>query len=66
MALKIKGEKNCIRISLNGTNVQASTNSQSRINKSIEMDSVSKSINNQIANAQKQLQENVYGFCQFP
>lgn len=46
-----------MRISLNGTNVQASTNSQSRINKSIEMDSVSKSINNQIANAQKQLQE---------
>ena len=46
-----------MRISLNGTDVQASTNSQSRINKSIEMDSVSKSINNQIANAQKQLQE---------
>ena len=55
-----------MRISFNGTNVQASINSKSRINKPIEMDSVSKSINNQIANAQKQLQENVYGFCQFP
>ena len=46
-----------MRISFNGTNVQASTDSQSRINKPIGMDSVSKSINNQIANAQKQLQE---------
>ena len=46
-----------MRVRLNGTNVQAGTNVQGRINKPIEMDSVSQSIHNQISNAQKQLQE---------
>jgi len=45
-----------MRVSFNGTNVQANTQA-GRINKPMEMDSFSKSINNQIANAQKQLQE---------
>ena len=45
-----------MRISMNGTNAQAGIQS-SRMNKPMEMDSFSKSINNQIANAQKQLQE---------
>ena len=45
-----------MRISMNGTNAQAGIQA-GRINKPMEMDSFSKSINNQIANAQKQLQE---------
>lgn len=45
-----------MRISVNGTNAQAGVQS-GRMNKLMEMDSFSKSINNQIANAQKQLQE---------
>ncbi len=45
-----------MRISMNGTNAQADIQA-GRINKPMEMDSFSKSINNQIANAQKQLQE---------
>ena len=44
-----------MRISMNGTNAQAGIQS-GRMNKPMEMDSFSKSINNQIANAQKQLQ----------
>ena len=44
-----------MRISMNGTNAQAGIQA-GRINKPMEMDSFSKSINNQIANAQKQLQ----------
>ena len=46
-----------MRVSFNTTNAQAGTNVQGRINKPMEMDSVSKSIHNQISNAQKQLQE---------
>ena len=45
-----------MRISMNGTNAQAGIQA-GRINKPMEMDSFSKSIHNQIANAQKQLQE---------
>jgi len=45
-----------MRISMNGTNAQAGIQA-GRINKPMEMDSFSKSINNQIANAQKQLLE---------
>lgn len=45
-----------MRISMNGTNAQAGIQA-GRINKPMEMDSFSKSINNQISNAQKQLQE---------
>ena len=45
-----------MRISMNGTNAQAGIQS-GRMNKPMEMDSFSKSIQNQIANAQKQLQE---------
>jgi len=45
-----------MRISLNETNTQTVTQT-GRINKPMEMDSFSKSINNQIANAQKQLLE---------
>ncbi|MBR6643495.1 MAG: FlxA-like family protein [Lachnospiraceae bacterium] len=45
-----------MRISMNGTNAQADIQS-GRMNKTMEMDSFSKSINNQIANAQKQLLE---------
>ena len=45
-----------MRISMNGTNAQAGIQA-GRINKPMEMDSFSKSINNQIANAQKQLQD---------
>ena len=45
-----------MRISMNETNAQAGIQA-GRINKPMEMDSFSKSINNQIANAQKQLQE---------
>ena len=45
-----------MRISMNGTNAQAGIQS-GRMNKPMEMDSFSKSINNQISNAQKQLQE---------
>ena len=41
---------------MNGTNAQAGIQA-GRINKPMEMDSFSKSINDQIANAQKQLQE---------
>ena len=46
-----------MRVSFNTTNAQAVTNVQGRINKPMEMDSFSKSIHNQISNAQKQLQE---------
>ena len=45
-----------MRISMNGTNAQAGIQA-GRINKPMEMDSFSKSIQNQISNAQKQLQE---------
>jgi len=45
-----------MRISMNGTNAKADIQA-GRINKPMEMDSFGKSINNQIANAQKQLQE---------
>ena len=45
-----------MRISMNGTNAQTGIKS-GRMNKPMEMDSFSKSTNNQIANAQKQLQE---------
>ena len=45
-----------MRISMNGTNAQAGIQA-GRINKPMEMDSFSKSIHNQISNAQKQLQE---------
>ena len=45
-----------MRIGMNGTNAQAGIQ-VGRINKSMEMDSFSKSIQNQISNAQKQLQE---------
>ena len=45
-----------MRVSFNTTNAQAGIQA-GRINKPMEMDSFSKSINNQIANAQKQLQE---------
>ena len=45
-----------MRISMNGTNVQVGIQA-GRINKPMEMDSFSKSIQNQISNAQKQLQE---------
>ena len=45
-----------MRISMNETNAQAGIQA-GRINKPMEMDSFSKSIHNQISNAQKQLQE---------
>ena len=45
-----------MRISMNGTNAQAGIQA-GKINKPMEMDSFSKSIQNQIFNAQKQLQE---------
>ena len=45
-----------MRISMNGTNAQAGIQA-GKINKPMEMDSFSKSIQNQISNAQKQLQE---------
>lgn len=45
-----------MRISMNGTNAQAGIQ-VGKINKPMEMDSFSKSIQNQIFNAQKQLQE---------
>ena len=45
-----------MRISMNGTNAQTGIKS-GRMNKPMEMDSFSKSIQNQISNAKKQLQE---------
>ena len=45
-----------MRISMNGTNAQAGIQA-GKINKPMEMDSFSKSIQNQISNAQKQLQD---------